>query len=755
MKQKILSAVFAICMALILIPVKTEAADSTNTEFLAAAKDGVITLTEDVTLTDELDVEDGNALIIDLAGKTLQLTKAGNYITNNSNVTIKNGTVNIDNVIATGDCIIGVGNYSTNGTLTFSNVTITGTNYSSAYAVIYVYGESTLNIKDESIVNLTNDASSAGGAIKTEEKTKGIVNIVESTLNFTDTVRGIVDGTVTIDNSTITMTSSGTGAGLDNGINSTADGLNLIIKNNSTVDITGYTGRGLTVDGGSTITVTDSAVTTQGTENSEGGIMFKATATEDAAVTFEGESSLTADTIVVVGTKANVEMSNDTTLKVDEIDVPEEVEVEDIVTLPVNYGVNEDGKIEELAKIVEVNGKQYATIQAAVDAAGTTASTITLLGDAAGNGFKVRAGQNIVFDFAGYTYTINGELVGSTGTETLCAQLLKDSNVTFKNGTLTTSNEEAAILVQNYSDLTLIDMNLVGIATTQYVLSNNFGDILATGNTNITAIEGNVAFDIWYGMSSAYAEGVKVTFDENYTGAVTGIIEYGTADTTVTNWEEKAALRIKNGNFQKATLKASNSNSLETANVKIYGGTFDTDFVHIALKEFCAENFAPQKNADGTYSVHLHTLTAVAGKEATCTEEGNVAYWYCATCGVHYSDAAGTKEISADSVKLPALGHDEVSHGNYDATCTASGREDGTKCARCGLIMTEPVKVPALGHSSVNGICTTCGISEKTSITSSPATGDSSNGGAWAAVVALTCACMASMVFAGKKKYNK
>ncbi|MBQ0010193.1 MAG: hypothetical protein KBS76_03715, partial [Ruminococcus sp.] len=38
---------------------------------------------------------------------------------------------------------------------------------------------------------------------------------------------------------------------------------------------------------------------------------------------------------------------------------------------------------------------------------------------------------------------------------------------------------------------------------------------------------------------------------------------------------------------------------------------------------------------------HVHSLQAVAAKEATCTEAGNTAYWSCAVCGKIFSDAEG------------------------------------------------------------------------------------------------------------------
>lgn len=53
-----------------------------------------------------------------------------------------------------------------------------------------------------------------------------------------------------------------------------------------------------------------------------------------------------------------------------------------------------------------------------------------------------------------------------------------------------------------------------------------------------------------------------------------------------------------------------------------------------------------------------HTLTYVAAKSATCTEEGNLEYWVCADCGKIFSDEEGTQETALADVTLPAAGHD-------------------------------------------------------------------------------------------------
>ena len=43
-------------------------------------------------------------------------------------------------------------------------------------------------------------------------------------------------------------------------------------------------------------------------------------------------------------------------------------------------------------------------------------------------------------------------------------------------------------------------------------------------------------------------------------------------------------------------------------------------------------------------------------KDATETEAGNIAYWYCEGCGKYFADEALTKEITKDDTVVPAKG---------------------------------------------------------------------------------------------------
>ena len=70
-------------------------------------------------------------------------------------------------------------------------------------------------------------------------------------------------------------------------------------------------------------------------------------------------------------------------------------------------------------------------------------------------------------------------------------------------------------------------------------------------------------------------------------------------------------------------------------------------------------------------------------KAATCTEDGNIEYWYCAKCDKYFTDAAGNGRIALSDTVLTALGHDEKEVAEVPATTTSEGYTAGIWCERC------------------------------------------------------------------------
>lgn len=221
--------------------------------------------------------------------------------------------------------------------------------------------------------------------------------------------------------------------------------------------------------------------------------------------------------------------------------------------------------------LFELNGTRYDTLQDAVNAAGE-GDTITLLESTVGSGVKVASGKNFTIDFGGFTYTVNNETVGSTGTETNGFQILKDSNITMQNGTIS-AGKYAKILIQNYSDLKLNNLILDAKDSNSinYVMSNNCGNVQIIGNTSIYAQPGQNAFDVYYWPSNGYGDGVTVTIDT--TGEIVGNVVYG--GDGAADIAEKAILNVVNGEIDGAI--STYSLGSEGANVNVTGGIFTSD----------------------------------------------------------------------------------------------------------------------------------------------------------------------------------
>ena len=75
-------------------------------------------------------------------------------------------------------------------------------------------------------------------------------------------------------------------------------------------------------------------------------------------------------------------------------------------------------------------------------------------------------------------------------------------------------------------------------------------------------------------------------------------------------------------------------------------------------------------------------LVHVPAKDNTCTEPGNVEYWYCPDCGEIYLDADGNKASTEKGVTVPA-GCELQHFAEKAATCTENGNIEHWFCEGC------------------------------------------------------------------------
>ena len=251
---------------------------------------GDIVMVSDITVTDSLVMN--KSCTLDLNGNTLYMsTRDDSQISGASNITIKNGTIDISGAnFSEHNGIFNIVGGAAN-TLTIENVDFYGDGYYS-YSVFWIAkastGINTLNLVDSKF-ELKNEAYSSGGFIKHpsgvlncssvnitnsvldfENVTRlflyGVYNIKDSEINFVDTTgeaNGLRQGQFTIDNSKVTI------SGGDKGISPKfAD---TVIKNGSVVTINNVKGNDVIFEADFDILVDSSSTFTYTTVSGNGG----------------------------------------------------------------------------------------------------------------------------------------------------------------------------------------------------------------------------------------------------------------------------------------------------------------------------------------------------------------------------------------------------------------------------------------------------------------------------------------------------
>ena len=217
------------------------------------------------------------------------------------------------------------------------------------------------------------------------------------------------------------------------------------------------------------------------------------------------------------------------------------------------------------------------------------------------------------------------------------------------------------------------------------------------------------------------------------------VTEGNTATFTVAATGEKLSYQ-----WQQSTDNGQSWTNIEDATDATY--TIETTTMDMSGTQYrcVVKNTINEVTSEAATLTVKHNLVKVEAKAPTCTEPGNIEYWYCEGCGKHFSDDNGTIEIT--DVTIPATNHsygepvytwsDDYAACTATRTCenndehietvTATVTSEQTQAPTC----TEPGKttytatfkvnwakkrtktvadIPATGHHYVNGYCTECG----------------------------------------------
>lgn len=381
------------------------------------------------------------------------------------------------------------------------------------------YGELTIN--DGEFTNVSqavflnwNVAEVNGGTFAVENNAQSVI------------LNGYLDGTMdqgqlTIHNGTFTANESGafiktmggsktTGEIEINGGNITGD----IVLNDAT--------------DGATVTVAD-GVTINGNVQNDGLTDVTVTgATINGNLTNNGTGSISVTDTKVIG---NVSNSENGKMAIIGSDVGSYDNANNNITFIDSTHNGEEIPNTAEDSVAVIGTSTYSSLGEAIKAvqAGDIIHILKDVPDAAG--ITVSSDKQFTVDFGGHTYTLKDPGAGSSGTETNGFQLLKNSTITFKNGTIRIAEGTTSIkrIIQNYANLTLEDMHFYAenqAGSLDYPLSFNNGSITFKGDTDIiTPDDNNIAFDVCQFSISNYPN-VTVTFDESYTGTINGRIVY-------------------------------------------------------------------------------------------------------------------------------------------------------------------------------------------------------------------------------------
>lgn len=247
--------------------------------------------------------------------------------------------------------------------------------------------------------------------------------------------------------------------------------------------------------------------------------------------------------------------------------------------------------------VAKIGNTGYATLKEAIEHVANGETIVLTANVNNGDGIVVASGKNFTLDFAGHTYTITQNVVGSTGTESQCFQLLKDSTITMKDGTIVANCAGAKMIIQNYCNLTLDNMILnatAGDNNVEYVVSNNCGNVVIKNGTTITAKTTGVAFDVYGGFQN-YGD-VSVTLEAGAT--VNGKVEVARGSGN----QNKNTLTVTGGTVNGDLAVTPNAKT----EVAVTGGTFSSN-----VSDYTADN-APVASNNGTYYVGEETIQNAA-----------------------------------------------------------------------------------------------------------------------------------------------
>lgn len=586
---------------------------TTFDELKAAVEAGKsVILANDITTTAAI-VTAGVTSEIDLNGKTLTIGAGDNKFNDASNVTIKNGTIDITGLTVNGNAAFCLDEYETTlvTTVTLNDVNVVGNGYSSAYGIFYIGKSSVLNVNGGEW-NLANDTFAAGGVFKADASSAKL-NIDGLKLTAHNVRRGVTYAATTIANSTIAFSgdADGVDAEMEHGFNRSP-----LAITNSTITMTDMVGRGITAENGA-VTISENSTVTM-------------TNCQEATIDVRNGQTVTVD--------------NTSTVTVDAEPTISSGNINGTVTVT-TAGV---------AKIGEV---EYKTLQAAIDAA-QNGETITLVADVELSSSVEVSGKAVTLDLGEYTILDKSTAVLTPESNIWgLIEVKNNADITIcGNGTIKCNYANVAggwtgmayaVNVDATSKLTVNSGNFIngngGIQARGEVVVNGGTFVSHNGGTCIMAVDSDAKVTI---NGGSFKDAVETSDAYTGSGAVWG--GFG-ATIEINGGTYDFAADPENGNVVWTLFPAQNAiaGNGENANMIVKGGTF--------------VNFNPATDVVVDYS-----------QSAGFTMGGVVADGYAALPDLNGNYVAGV----APSATVTNLGERVVAAGDYSVYPNGETTED-------------------------------------------------------------------------------
>ena len=328
---------------------------------------------------------------------------------------------------------------------------------------------------------------------------------------------------------------------------------------------------------------------------------------------------------------------------------------------------------------------------------------------------------------------------------------IRADNVTIKgNGHTITAADNFAVNLEGQINLAKVEADNVTISDVKFVSTDKTKHTL-----DVYGADGLTLNNVVLDHTNAQSGAPLINNSSNIT--VTGTFETITGDNSwyAINVDDKVGSATIT--FDDSAAVAFTDKSEAQNKVPVYIEIEDVEAEDVIINP---DNAGLILGDNGQFVPHTHDAKPVAAKEATCTEDGNIAYWYCEGCGKYFKDEALKEETTKDATVVKATGHENVKHVEAKpATSKEEGNIEYWYCEDCGrYFKDEALKVEIKKEDTVIKVTGEEKPDEKPEDPKDPSvpqTGDSSVMTIVLAVMALSAAGAAAVtVLKSRKNHN-